>query len=523
MFCSHKRSRGGEGRSMAAAQLKTDREQGVFSRVDDDILQNILGRLPGVAFASAACVNTTWNKNCSHMLSRPKFASALSLNSDLHNAIDEVLVEIFSKPIRPDFVVAYIGTNFSLEETHQLITEKIGSGISIITNRAMGLIGTDVETHNLREVNCAHGNSARNPEINGGLVVSVGFVPGLKVEIFPLPSPRHAPHLLMMEHFVRDILSYSGPLPPSCMMMFGDKHFDMNLVVAALDAIMPDKTAIVGDASASFMYTRRNETGNYSSDLFYIAGAALVFVKDQHKPDYMGEIEFHVTLSPGLMPFGPQIKTISSYETPTHSSWISAVMSEFEGVFIDSHTILRELRSQLGMSDIYAGVTKRRQYHNGAGPPVSMTTLNFHEVRGGYGDYILVDGVGIQPDDVFFFYHSDAATAMNTVDYASDNLQTLVHNDSDIQREVFGGFIFSSNKRDISLFNRCNVDCKSFADNFPGVPVAGMFGNGEIACGALLGEEENQELGHPRCCVHACSSVYLAMTYVPPQAPYYLE
>ncbi|TQE12933.1 hypothetical protein C1H46_001579 [Malus baccata] len=427
MFCSHKRSRGGEGRSMAAAQLKTDREQGVFSR----------------------------------------------------------------------------------------ITEKIGSGIPIITNRAMGLIGTDV--------NCAHGNSARNPEINGGLVVSVGFVPGLKVEIFPLPSPRHAPHLLMMEHFVRDILSYSGPLPPSCMMMFGDKHFDMNLVVAALDAIMPDKTAIVGDASASFMYTRRNETGNYSSDLFYIAGAALVFVKDQHKPDYMGEIEFHVTLSPGLMPFGPQIKTISSYETPTHSSWISAVMSEFEGVFIDSHTILRELRSQLGMSDIYTGVTKRRQYHNGAGPPVSMTTLNFHEVRGGYGDYILVDGVGIQPDDVFFFYHSDAATAMNTVDYASDNLQTLVHNDSDIQREVFGGFIFSSNKRGISLFNRRNVDCKPFADNFPGVPIAGMFGNGEIACGALLGEEENQELGHPRCCVHACSSVYLAMTYVPPQAPYYLE
>ncbi|XP_009359522.2 F-box/LRR-repeat protein At5g63520 [Pyrus x bretschneideri] len=349
---------------MAAAQLKTDREQGVFSRVDDDILQNILGRLPGVAFAAAACVNTTWNKNCSHMLSRPKFASALSLNPDLHNAIDEVLAEIFSKPIRPDFVVAYIGTNFSLEETHQLITEKIGSGIPIITNRAMGLIGTDVETRNLREVNCAHGNSARNPEINGGLVVSVGFVPGLKVEIFPLPSPRHAPHLLMMEHFVRDILSYSGPLPPSCMMMFGDKHFDMNLVVAALDAIMPDKTAIVGDASASFMYTRRNETGNYSSDLFYSAGAALVFVKDQHKPDYMGEIEFHVTLSPGLMPFGPQIKTISSYETPTHSSWISAVMSEFEGVFIDSHTILRELQSQVSRHEyLDCYIVKLSIYH----------------------------------------------------------------------------------------------------------------------------------------------------------------
>ncbi|KAM1259192.1 hypothetical protein TB2_038575 [Malus domestica] len=136
----------------------------------------------------------------------------------------------------------------------------------------------------------------------------------------------------------------------------------------------------------------------------------------------------------------------------------------------------------------------------------------------GYGHFILVDGVGIQPDDVFFFYHSDAATALNIIDYASDNLQTFVHNDSEIQPEVFGGFIFSSKKRGALMFDRPNVDCKPFADNFPGVPVARMFGNKEIACG----EEEDNELDHPRS-VHACSSMYLAMNYVPPQAPYYLK
>ncbi|KAM1339844.1 hypothetical protein ACFX2H_038316 [Malus domestica] len=87
---------------------------------------------------------------------------------------------------------------------------------------------------------------------------------------------------------------------------------------------------------------------------------------------------------------------------------------------------------------------------------------------------------------------------------------------------MFGGFIFSSKKRGASMFNRPNVDCKPFADKFPGVPVAGMFGNKEIACSGLLGEEEDQKLGHPRS-VHTCSSMYLAMTYVPPQAPYYLK
>ncbi|KAM1035435.1 hypothetical protein ACFX13_039405 [Malus domestica] len=97
MFCSHRQSRGGKGNSMAVEQLKIGREQGVFSRVDDEILQNILGRLPGVEFSSAVGVNTNWNKNFGQMLSRPKFSSALSLNPDLHNAIDEVLDEVFSK------------------------------------------------------------------------------------------------------------------------------------------------------------------------------------------------------------------------------------------------------------------------------------------------------------------------------------------------------------------------------------------------------------------------------------------
>lgn len=56
---------------------------GGFAKVNDDILQNILFRLPALSFASAACVSKSWNKVCDRVLSCPKLASALSLNPSL--------------------------------------------------------------------------------------------------------------------------------------------------------------------------------------------------------------------------------------------------------------------------------------------------------------------------------------------------------------------------------------------------------------------------------------------------------
>jgi hypothetical protein len=54
-----------------------------FSLVDEEIVQNILSRLPALTFAYAACVNKRWYKICSKILKRPKLASALSLNPSL--------------------------------------------------------------------------------------------------------------------------------------------------------------------------------------------------------------------------------------------------------------------------------------------------------------------------------------------------------------------------------------------------------------------------------------------------------
>ncbi|KAL6175063.1 hypothetical protein ACLB2K_051706 [Fragaria x ananassa] len=66
----------------------------VFSKVNDDILQNILGRLPAVAFACSACVSKTWNRNCSSILCRPMFVSAMSVNPDACEAADEVWIRV---------------------------------------------------------------------------------------------------------------------------------------------------------------------------------------------------------------------------------------------------------------------------------------------------------------------------------------------------------------------------------------------------------------------------------------------
>ncbi|PQM36664.1 F-box/LRR-repeat protein [Prunus yedoensis var. nudiflora] len=74
---------------------------------------------------------------------------------------------------------------------------------------------------------------------------------------------------------------------------------------------------------------------------------------------------------------------------------------------------------------MYIGVTQRRNYSILEKPPSSIRSLSFHEVKDGEGDFILVDGIGIKPGDIFFFYHADAENALITIDQARRKLKTL--------------------------------------------------------------------------------------------------
>ena len=138
--------------------------------------------------------------------------------------------------------------------------------------------------------------------------------------------------------------------------------------------------------------------------------------------------------------------------------------------------------------------------------------------------------VGMRRGDSFVFYHRDVETANTNSGIAFEKLRKLKEktcaNDENMNKNgdtimvdgVFGGLIFSCRSRGASYFGRPNVGTSPFSLNFPGVPVAGVFCKGEIGRGSsslITGDEHDQEQSPPHCCIHACSAVYLAMSYVP--------
>ncbi|KAJ1386209.1 Leucine-rich repeat domain superfamily, partial [Sesbania bispinosa] len=97
--------------SSSSAKSSTTANTGV-SVLSEDLLQQILSRLPALSFASASCVSKSWNSVCNRILSRPKLSSALSLNLSSNDAVNEVLRKVLSEPIRPHFAIANIGNGF---------------------------------------------------------------------------------------------------------------------------------------------------------------------------------------------------------------------------------------------------------------------------------------------------------------------------------------------------------------------------------------------------------------------------
>lgn len=83
----------------------------------EDVLHNILSRLPAKSFASAACVNKSWNCVCNSILSRPRIASACSFKASAPIALQEVLDKVLLEPIRPHFAIANVGRGFNMRRT----------------------------------------------------------------------------------------------------------------------------------------------------------------------------------------------------------------------------------------------------------------------------------------------------------------------------------------------------------------------------------------------------------------------
>ncbi|PON77262.1 F-box domain containing protein [Parasponia andersonii] len=221
-----------------------------FFPITDDLLQNILSRLPAVSFASAARVSKSWNLLCNQVLSRPKLASALSLDPSPGIAVREVVDKVLAEPIRPHFVIASVGSGFRLYEVFRLISSKLGSKTPVIISTANGIIGKDAFTDEVKEVKWVNfggdlsddDGSVTAEDDNHGIVLTVGFVPGLSVDVVPLLRPtklqlenntdidenfdwHQEPRRALLDNFVTDIREYtasvSGCKSPVGIVLFG--------------------------------------------------------------------------------------------------------------------------------------------------------------------------------------------------------------------------------------------------------------------------------------------------------------
>ncbi|KAI4336339.1 hypothetical protein L6164_014877 [Bauhinia variegata] len=504
--------------------------------ISEDVLHNILAKLPAPSFASAACVNKSWNRICNRILSRPKLSSALSLNPSLPDAVKEVLDKVLCEPIRPHFAIANVGSGFDLTKTLELISERLGSNIAVIVSEANGIIGRDALTSEHNEVKWGalfSGFSSETYEknINNGILLTIGYLPGLKVDAIPLLRPRKTPQAPVINKFLRNIKEYStsvsGSAFPVGIILFGEVSTNMKPVLETLDYAMPMDTIIVGDEGSCFVYRSRNNSRDTCGRTGFLEAVALVFAEDSKSDS--GKIRFHIAQSNGVLPIGAVYKAASVRTSSTDSTtWLNA-RREGQQQILDGQSILNvinnELENHIEPPDLYIGVTKRRKFSIGSEWPRPRTWLTFHAVVGGDDEYLYVDGVGIKTGDTFQFYHSDPNTALASCVHASDKLKSIRpeknSKDCEVDAEndvnVFGGLIFTCYGRGESFFGRFNVDSSPFLENFPGVPFAGIFCSGEIgrpSSNALTDQCQGQS--SVSCCLHAYSSVYLVMSYTRP-------
>ncbi|XP_022716096.1 F-box/LRR-repeat protein At5g63520-like [Durio zibethinus] len=530
-------SLGKKNRSSPSPSAPEVMESKGFSLMNDDLLQKILSRLPANSFASASGVSKAWNAACTRILSRPKLSSAISLNPSPHVAIQEVFDKVMSQPIRPHFAIASVGPGFDLKYVLQFMVEKLGTRTPIILSSVSGIIGRDALTHEFREVKWTYGNIDDEVSTNTGMVLTVGYVPGLKVDAIPLLGQKKAPLGSNIDNFVMDIKSYTysvaGCTPPLAIIMIGDEDVDQKPIIEKLDFAMPMETIIVGDERGQFVYRSGNESRNISNKLKLSPDAvALVFAKDRYKAHGVGDIEFHFALSNGVSAVGPRLKAASVRVKDSESVTCLTARGGQQEILDGQHLldyINNEMENHMECDDLFIGVTRQRNCSVGSDKPRLMTSLALHGVVGGDEQYLYVDGVGIRKGDSFQFYRSDPKAALPSCRDVSSTLRNLklgwdskgslgtraVVNPVD-KREVFGGFIFSCCGRGESFFGHLNVDSSPFLDNFPGVPLAGIFCCGEIGRGyTSLTSHGGEEEGSAHCLLHVYSTVYLVMSYNP--------
>lgn len=508
---------------MEEPPAKNKQGGGGLSLIGQDIHRDILSRLPAPAFASAACVSRSWSHLCNQILTRPIFLSALSLNPNLNEAIHQVLNKALSKPIRPHFAIAYVGRKFNLRKAHSQLSSKLGSGIPIIVSQARGIIGTDVATHEHKEVQwMEEEEEEEGDDRNRGVVLTLGFLPGLKVCAIPLRSEIEGISS-RIDKFVTDVKDFTAS--PVGVIMFAEPFADMKPVLEKMDYAMPKDTIIIGNESGHFLCNfgvdSTKFTGRDRNSLSVEDAVGLVFATDRGKPQ--GEIRFSLAVSSGVSPIGPIYKgasVIVRHSSSACSTWLTA-RREGSMEVLDGVSILNDIEDVMenndldANNDLYIGVSKRRKCSIGSEKGKFISTTSFHEVSGGDEEYLYVEGAGIKTGDTFQFFHPDPQVALISRNNVFENLKSMKESNSD-KTIVCGGLIFPCYGRGESFLGSPNVDSSAFLANFPGVPLSGVFCSGEIGRGCSTSEGQHNDAQRlSNCYLHVYSTMYLLILHTP--------
>jgi hypothetical protein len=206
--------------------------------------------------------------------------------------VKEVVNKVLSEPIRPHFAIVNIGSGFDSNKILRLIRRRLGFNIPVVVTMNNGVIGRDALTNEFKEVKWGAlfsgiGDEEYATNINEGMVLTVGYLPGLKVEAIPLLRPPKTPQEPCVDNFVMAIKEYSASVSgrqfPVGVILFGDASSDMKLVVEKLDYAMPTDTFIVGDERGCSLFGYGNDSRNVCGSRGYIEAVALVFAQDRNR------------------------------------------------------------------------------------------------------------------------------------------------------------------------------------------------------------------------------------------------
>lgn len=129
--------------------------------------------------------------------------------------------------------------------------------------------------------------------------------------------------------------------------------------------------------------------------------------------------------------------------------------------------------------------------------------------------YLYVGGWDIKTGDTFSFYTPNVNRALASCGTVFENFGKLKH------KEMIGGFVFACCGRGETFFGKPNVDSSPILDNFPTIPLAGMYCGAEIGRGSpnLGKSNEEHEQDFPDTHSHVYSTIYLLMSYSSPSRP----